>query len=182
MMGLFAFGGLFVGILLIGVAIGVWWGLRRDHPAPAALEEAAHAMGLAHAGDRFKGRYHGRRIALIYADNALMIVVDADAPFAGMMRLSGPSPNAGTGTPEVKLTVGDGAFDHHFWIAESNPRDFAKTLLAPLDDVRRAMLDAPFGVWRVAGKSVIYERTLPFDTPDDVQQIAAVLTKIAASD
>ena len=148
------------------------------------MTDAAEALGLTYARGKFGGTVDGihvtlREVVASGVSEGVEITAQAKTPFAGELRISGPSENAGTGTPEVKLKIGRGAFDYRFWIARSKPRDFAKELLAPLEEAQDAMQAAPFGQWTVKGTIVGYASSNVPESAAQVKQIVRALVGIA---
>ena len=154
---------------------------RTPPPPTGALAEAARTLGWVYKRGQFEGTLDGVHITLRETTDerpSVTITAQAQAPFAGEVRLSGPSENAGSGVPEVKLTVGRGKFDYYFWIARSKPRNFAAELLGPLEEAQDAMLQAPFGQWTINGTAVSYTTSQPLTDPAQVQSVVAALAKI----
>lgn len=182
---LYVLGGLLLGGVLFWVRARYF---AAKPPTATPLGRTALAMGLQPrvGGDRFYGEYNGALVTVEpltgrAGEPGVLVRVSAAAPFPGEVRLSGPSENAGGGLPEVKLRLGDGRFDFHFWVAKSNPPDAAAALLLPLDDVREQMLAAPYGQWTFTGKTALYQsyRIPPDAYVSALPLVADILTRVA---
>ncbi len=181
------------GIGAVGVAIVVLViNLRRGKPLPetSPLAPIAARTGLRYSGGKLVGVYREHHLTIellpVRADRpGIAVTAQAKHPLNGEIQLSGPSENAGTGTPEVKILVGNGAFDYHFWVIKSDPRDLAKSFFGARDDLcQRMVADAPFGRWALSGKTLSFSGydspTLPLsEDTNAVQTVADILVEIA---
>lgn len=167
--------------------------LRRQNltsPTPQSFTHAAQQMNLQVKSNRLVGAYRNYPInvetLLPRADRAgVQITLRTEHPVGGELRFSGPSENAGTGTPEVKILTGNGAFDYHFWIIKSQPRSLAQDLFGEPDDTTQHLVDAaPFGQWHFVGSSLSYagydSGTSHIATnAQTIQQVADLLVDLA---
>ncbi|MEM6281850.1 MAG: hypothetical protein AAF787_06630 [Chloroflexota bacterium] len=159
-------------------------------PGDTPLVQAAKKMGLSATKKRASGKYrdHKIRIETLPPRNdqpGITLYVTSKKPIKGDLRFSGPSDNAGAGTPEAKLTTGNGNFDYHYWIMKSEPKELAATFFSEREDLAATLVDdAPFGIWRVRSKALSYRGfnidNAPVATdPDLILKIADALIDIA---
>ncbi|MEL6149486.1 MAG: hypothetical protein AAFR56_07660 [Chloroflexota bacterium] len=154
------------------------------------MVQAARKLGITATSKRASGKYrdHKIRIEKLPPRNdqpGITVYVTAKSPLKGDLRFSGPSENASSGTPEVKITTGNGNFDYHYWIIKSEPKELAGVFISAHSDLAEKLVsDAPFGIWRVRSKAVSYRGfnidSAPVATdPDYMVKIADALVDIA---
>jgi len=147
-----------------------------------ALEDATQTLGLAHKMGRYNGEYRGETITVMTdaMGNGYTVIVQCDPKLAGKLRFTGPSLNAGSGNPEVKVRTNMRDFDQHFWIVKQQPDDYAETLLGALDITREAMTDVPFGRWMFDSVTVSYSTKITANEAN-VRRVADALVDVVQS-